>query len=148
MEFRRICKNYCALRMSVGASLILSIFRNSVESVRFVCYYYSQVICIVEERMMENRNQELAEKYFNSGMENSKNDEFELAIEDYTKAIALKPDYAEAYYYRGGSWLRLGEKEKAKEDLTAARDLRMDDIIALDKIGQDYERAWKILGNM
>ena len=97
---------------------------------------------------MVEQNQKLAEKYFSSGIEKSKKGEYELSIEDYTKAIELKPDYAEAFYYRGGSWLRLGEKEKAKEDLTAARDLRMDAIIALDKIGQDYERAWKILGNM
>ncbi|MDE0089026.1 MAG: tetratricopeptide repeat protein [Candidatus Poribacteria bacterium] len=98
--------------------------------------------------MMAKQDQELAKKYFNSGIEKSKKDEYELAIEDYTKAIELKPDYAEAYYYRGGSWLRLGEREKAKEDLDVARDLAMDAIIALDKIGQDYERAWKILGNM
>ena len=50
---------------------------------------------------MIDQNQDLAEKYFNSGIEKSKKDEYELAIEDYTKAIELKPDYAEAYYYRG-----------------------------------------------
>ena len=93
-------------------------------------------------------NQKLAEKYFNSGVENSKNGEVELAIEDFTQAIELKPDYAEAYYYRGGAWLRLENREKAEVDLSVARDLGMNDIIILDKIGQDYERAWKILGNI
>lgn len=97
---------------------------------------------------MANHNQELAQKYFNSGLENSKRGEVELAIEDYTQAIELKPDYAEAYYYRGGTWLRLGNREKAKVDLSVARDLGMNDIITLDKIGQDYEIAWKILGNI
>ena len=93
-------------------------------------------------------NQKLAEKYFNSGVENSKNGEIELAIEDYTQAIELKPDYAEAYYYRGGTWLRLGEWEKARSDLEIARKMKMDVIVASDEIRQKYERAWKILGNI
>lgn len=93
-------------------------------------------------------NQKLAEKYFNSGVENSKNGEIELAIEDYTQAIELKPDYAEAYYNRGGAWLRLGEWEKARSDLEIARKMKMDVIVASDEIRQKYERAWKILGNI
>ena len=97
---------------------------------------------------MTDQNQELAQKHLNSGVENSKNGEIELAIEDWTQAIELKPDYAEAYYYRGGAWLRLENREKAEADLSVARDLGMNDIIILDKIGQDYERAWKILGNI
>ena len=66
---------------------------------------------------MIDRNQELAEKYLNVGLENSKKGKVDLAIEDYTKAIELKPDYADAYYYRGGSWLRLGEWEKPDQTL-------------------------------
>lgn len=93
-------------------------------------------------------NQKLAEKYFNSGVENSKNGEIELAIEDYTHAIELKPDYADAYYYRGGAWLRLGEWEKARSDLQTARKMEMDVIVASDEIRQKYERAWKTLGKI
>lgn len=97
---------------------------------------------------MVDRNQELAEKYFSSGKEKGKNGEVNLAIEDYTKAIELKPDYAEAYYYRGGSWLRLGEWEKARSDIETARNMKMDIIVASDEIRQKYERAWKTLGNI
>ena len=93
-------------------------------------------------------DQKLAEKYFNSGVENSKNGEIELAIEDYTQAIELKPDYAEAYYYRGGAWLRLEEWGKARADLQTARKMKMDVIVASDEIRQKYERAWKTLGNI
>jgi len=98
--------------------------------------------------MTVDRNQELAEKYFSSGKEKSKNGEVDLAIEDYTRAIELKPDYAEAYYYRGGSWLRLGEWEKARSDIETARKMKMDIIVASDEIRQKYERAWKTLGNI
>ena len=74
---------------------------------------------------MENKNQKLAEKYFNSGLENSKNSEIELAIEDYTQAIELKPDYADAYYYRSNAWLHSGEEEKAKSDMKTASELKI-----------------------
>lgn len=98
--------------------------------------------------MTKERNKKYAETYYNRGLAHAKNGEVELAIEDYTKAIELKPDYAEAYYYRGGAFLRLGEHEKAKSDLATARDMGSDAVIALDKILQDHERAWKILGNV
>lgn len=97
---------------------------------------------------MEKQNQELATKYYNRGLAHSKKGELELAIEDYTQAIALKPDYAEAYYYRGGAFLRLGEREKAKLDLATARKMGMNVIIASDEIRQNYDRAWKTLGNL
>ena len=96
--------------------------------------------------MME-RNQKLAEKYLNSGLAGSKKGKIDLAIEDYTKAIELKPDYADAYYYRGGSWLRLGEWEKARSDLETARKMKVITIVSSDEIRQKYEHAWKILGN-
>lgn len=97
---------------------------------------------------MEDQKQKLAEKYFNSGVENSKKDKIELAIENYTQAIELKPDYADAYYHRGGAWLRLGEWEKARSDLQTSRKMKMDVIVASDKIRQKYDRAWKTLGNI
>ena len=98
--------------------------------------------------MMQELNQECAETYYNRGLAHSKKGELELAVENYTKAIALKPDYADAYYHRGGAFLRLGEREKAKSDLAAARNLGSAAITALDKILQDYDRAWKTLGNL
>ena len=97
--------------------------------------------------MTKELNKERAEIYYNRGVAHAKKGEVELAIEDYTKAIELKPDYADAYYNRGGAFLRLGEREKAKSDLAVARHLGSDSIVALDKILQDYDRAWKVLGN-
>ena len=98
--------------------------------------------------MTKKRNTECAEAYYNRGVAHSKKGELELAIADYTKAIELKSDYAEAYYYRGGAFLRLGEREKAKLDLATARKMGMNVIIASDEIRQNYERAWKTLGNL
>ena len=101
----------------------------------------------MEQKMTKELNQECAKTYYNRGLAYSRNGELDKAIENYTKAIELKPDYAEAYYNRGGAFLRLGEREKAKSDLAVARHLGSDSIVALDKILQDYDRAWKVLGN-
>ena len=100
------------------------------------------------KKITKGLNQECAETYYNLGLAHSKNGKLDEAIENYTKAIELKPDYAEAYYYRGGAFLRLGEREKAKSDLATARNMGSDAIIAIDKILQDYDRAWKTLGNL
>ena len=97
--------------------------------------------------MTKKPNKECAETYYNRGVAHSKKGELELAIADYTRAIELKPDYADAYYSRGGALLRLGEREKAEADLATARNMGADAITALDKILQDHDRAWKVLGN-
>ena len=98
--------------------------------------------------MTKEHNKECAQTYYNRGLAYSKKGELELAIADYTKAIELKPDYADAYYSRGGAFLRLGEREKAEVDLATARNMGADAITALDKILQNYDRAWKTLGNL
>ena len=85
--------------------------------------------------MME-RHHELAEKYLNSGLENSKKGKVDLAIEDYTKAIELKPDYADAYYYRSKAWLHFGKVEKAKSDMVKASEIGINSKTALDDLMQ------------
>lgn len=97
---------------------------------------------------MIDRNQELAEKYLNTGLENSKKGKVDLAIEDYTKAIELKPDYADAYYYRSKAWLHFGKVERAKSDMVKASEIGINSKTALDDLMQQYGRAWKILGNV
>ena len=105
-------------------------------------------IRIGEKKMTKKQHKKCAETYYNRGLAHSKKGELELAIKDYTKAIELKPDYAEAYYYRAGAFLRLGNREKAKSDIATARKMGLSIIVASDKIKQDYDRAWKTLGNI
>ena len=92
-------------------------------------------------------NSNFAQAYYQRGVAYSQKGELDKAIQDYTQAIELKSDYADAYYSRGGAFLRLGEREKAEADLAIARNMGADAITALDKILQDYDRAWKALGN-
>jgi len=97
---------------------------------------------------VQEQNQELANKYYNSGVAHSKNGDYDCAIKDYTQAIALKPDYADAYYRRSRAWLYLGEEEKAKSDMKTASDIGINNTTAIDEILRDYDRAWKTLGNL
>ena len=64
----------------------------------------------------------LTETYTNRGNAYSERGDFDRAIEEYKKAIELKPDFAGAYYSRGVTRLYLGEWEKAKADLTTAKE--------------------------
>jgi tetratricopeptide (TPR) repeat protein len=51
------------------------------------------------------------------------NADFDSAIADFTEAIRLKPDCAEAYYCRGIAYKMMGEKYKAEADLTESKRL-------------------------
>ena len=97
---------------------------------------------------MQELNQECAETYYNRGVAHSKKGELELAIKNYTKAIELKSNYAEAYYRRSKAWLHLGETEKAKSDMAAASNIGINSTTASKEILRNYDRAWKILGNI
>lgn len=68
-------------------------------------------------------NIEEAEKYFEEGYDYAENSEYSKAIESFTKAIDLKPEYADVYYTRSLAYSETGEHEKAKADHTKAAEL-------------------------
>jgi tetratricopeptide (TPR) repeat protein len=78
------------------------------------------------------------------GIAYSENGNQDKAIATFTKAIALNPDFAEAYYDRGEAWLHLGQWERAKSDLTTARNMEVNLITAFDYLyedAQDFEQT-------
>lgn len=62
--------------------------------------------------------------------------EYEKAIEDYNKVIEIKSDFTEAYCNRGEVWLHLEEWEKARADLTFAKENGYD---IIGSFHNDYE---------
>ena len=67
----------------------------------------------------------LAEAYLNRGVAYGKKGDYDHAIEDYNRVIQLKPDFVTiAYCNRGEAWLHVEEWDKARADLTTARDRR------------------------
>ena len=65
-----------------------------------------------------------AEFYLKRGEELSGIHEYDRAIGDYSTAIQLKPDYAEAYNDRGFAYYLKGNAERAIADYTRAIELR------------------------
>jgi serine/threonine protein kinase/regulator of sirC expression with transglutaminase-like and TPR domain len=68
---------------------------------------------------------ETPEKYLESGNKNAEKNK-ELAIQDYTKAIEINPEYPEAFLNRGITKSKLNNKKGAIEDYSQAIKLRPD----------------------
>ncbi len=64
-----------------------------------------------------------AKSYFEIGYEKFKQGDLKGAIQDYTKAIELNPQYAEVYHNRGLTKLYLGQKDSGCLDLSKAGEL-------------------------
>ena len=62
------------------------------------------------------------------------------AIEDYSRAIRFKPDYADAYTGRGWSYQVSGQYDRAIADFNQAIRLAPDDLLAYNNRGVAYEK--------
>ena len=63
-----------------------------------------------------------------------------LAIEDFTRAIYIKPDYAKAYYERGEIYRSLYQFDKAREDFRKGCELgHLDSCFSLRWLKNDIE---------
>jgi Tfp pilus assembly protein PilF len=78
--------------------------------------------------------------YLNLGILNYNKKKPAEAEENFTKAIAKKPDFAEAYYYRGLARFQLKRLPEAKADLQKS--------LELDPFGKDAETAKELLKAM
>jgi tetratricopeptide (TPR) repeat protein len=67
-----------------------------------------------------------ANKCFNSGLKKRNAGDYKGAIADYTEAIRLKSDYADAYNNRGAAKSDLGDKQGAIKDYNEAIRLKSD----------------------
>jgi len=79
-----------------------------------------------------------AEFYLKRGEDFAGVHQYDRAIADYTTAIQLKPDYAEAYNDRGFAYYLKGEAERAIADYTRAIELRPDYPQAYNSRGVAY----------
>lgn len=68
----------------------------------------------------------LAEEHFYRGIEYRRQNDNNLALEEFTKAIELDPDYYFAYYNRALVFYQRGEFENSLEDYTMALELNPD----------------------
>ncbi len=78
--------------------------------------------------------------YYNRGANYGRKGEHDRALEDYSKAIELKPDYADAYHDRGVTYGRKGEYDRALENFSKAIELKPDDADAYHNRGVAYNK--------
>jgi len=79
-----------------------------------------QKIDIAVEAQRQREREVAAKVYYNKGVKNFNAYNFEQAILDFTEAIRINPNYAEAYCQRGYTYSWLGDIYKAGADFTQA----------------------------
>ena len=81
-----------------------------------------------------------SEEYFDRAYDYAENGEYQLAIDNYTKAIRIDPDDATAYYNRGVAYYDLGNYEDAIADYTRAIRIDPDYADAYFNRGLSYKK--------
>ena len=103
------------------------------------------------------KNEDLAPIYYNRGWAQDELGNYDAAIEDYGRALHIRPDYADAYVARGYSYGRIGERDRAIEDYGRALEADPDNFEAsfnrglayeakgdLERAVADYDRAYAL----
>lgn len=90
------------------------------------------------------RGEQLAPIYYNRGWAYDAKGDHERAIEDYDRALHIRPDYVRAFVARGYSNVRRGALTEAVQDYTKALEIDPEDFEARFNRGFTYEQ----LGNL
>lgn len=78
----------------------------------------NNVAIFITEAMAKKRQE--AKPYIKSGLDNFNKGNYDKAVEDYSKAIAINPNIADAYVNRGLAYSRSGKIDNAIEDYNKA----------------------------
>ena len=92
------------------------------------------VVCLHAMSCSDRKDMEL----YKQGIDKYDLKDYQGAIADYTKAIGLKPDYADAYNNQGVAKFHLEDYQGAIADYTKAIELRPDDGGAYKNRGNAY----------
>jgi lipoprotein NlpI len=106
------------LHMVVAAALFVWCVAAGVPAVQ------SQAVAPIPQTIAPPGSAAGAELYLKRGEDFSGVHQYDRAIADFTTAIQLKPDYAEAYNDRGFAYYLKGDAERAIADYTRAIELR------------------------
>ena len=81
--------------------------------------------------------------YYNRGVTYGKKGKYDQAIQNFSEAIKLKPDFVDAYYNRGNAYLKKGDLDQGIQDLNRVIELKPDDAAAYYTRGLAYgQKSW------
>ena len=75
---------------------------------------------LIAETAKKILDESLAGQHINKRVDYAKAGNYEMAAQEFTKAIELDPDYAAAYYNRGLAYGMLGQRQNADADFAKA----------------------------
>jgi len=102
----------------------------------------------MSQKFKNQGEKDLAGVLYNRGTRNAKNGNLAQAIEDFTKAIEIKPNDIMAYNNRGSAYAQQGDYIQAISDFTKAIGINPNDPVAYHNRGvayfglKQYDRAW------
>jgi protein O-mannosyl-transferase len=105
------------------------------------CFYWKNSMELFNHTIQVTKDNYLA--YHIRGVAYGKLGEYQLAIDDFSKAIGLRPGYPTAYYNRGVAYGKLGNYQLAIEDFSKNIDLKPDNAESYSSRGL----AYYLLGN-
>ncbi|MGF1611484.1 MAG: tetratricopeptide repeat protein [Kiloniellales bacterium] len=92
----------------------------------------------------ELRGGDLAPVYYNRGWAHDALGDYRRAVEDYGRALHIRPDYVRAYVARGYSFVQLGDLDRAIEDYSRALEVEPDNFEARFNRGLAYEQKGEL----
>jgi len=100
------------------------------------------------EKFKNQGEKDLAGVLYNRGTRNAKTGNLAMAIENFTKAIEIKPNDVMAYNNRGSAYAQQGDYIQAISDFTKAIGINSNDPVAYHNRAvayfglKQYDRAW------
>ena len=98
----------------------------------------------INNHNIQNKKYEKWELYHNQGYSARKKDNFELAIEYYTKAINLNPNYFKAYFNRGFAYDKISQYDKAIKDYSKAIEINPNSAYAYYNRAISYDKKGEL----
>ena len=86
--------------------------RENTTMIKMMIYLFLGVACIYGVSFSQTKKS--ASAWFQSGKEKVSYKDYYGAVEDFTLAIEIKPDFAKAYYHRGIAYLKYNRKSKTR----------------------------------
>ena len=118
-DFERYCGKWTFWYAPRAKNIVALISESTAGSFELVEFKISEP-SVTRDKAMPRLDPKTASQLNNRGVAHSRKGDFDRAIEDYTEAIRLYPNYDKAFYNRGIAYRRKGDHDRAIKDYSEA----------------------------